>query len=205
MPINWLVDRPIEQYMSFDPVFKSNGVLISIAGTYPTTWVKAGYLEIAIDVDGQPFIYASKLVKLGNSVISIGIRDYKLSFNPVIYVDDRFNPTIKIAEQELNMGIQYPPATPISGPVSSTTLPVATVSTPALGTDSNRISGTVFNNTNRAIGISFNTTAATLSPPSKVIPAGGNMDLYEFYTGPIQYICTAGAAGTVLVDTVSNL
>lgn len=191
--------------MSFDPVFKSNGVLISIAGTYPTTWVKAGYLEIVVEVDGQPFIYASKLVKLGNSVISIGIRDYKLSFTPVVYVDDRFDPTIKIAEQELNMGIQFPPSTPVSGPIVTTTLPVVTTSTVALPADSNRVSGTIFNSTNRPIGIAFNATAATLSSPSKVIPANGNMDLYEFYTGAIQLICTAGAAGTVVIDTVSNL
>ena len=103
------------------------------------------------------------------------------------------------------MGIQFPPSTPTSGPVVTTTVPVATVSTPALPADLNRISGTIFNNTNRPIGIAFNATVATLSSPSKVIPANGNMDLYEFYTGAIQYICTAGAAGTVVIDTVSNL
>lgn len=103
MSINWLVDEPIVRSMAFAPVFQAKGVLVSIAGTYPTTWVRAGYLKVGIVVDGQPFIYASKLIKLGDNALAIGICNYKLFFDPVMYIDDRFSPTIKIAEQEFDL------------------------------------------------------------------------------------------------------
>jgi hypothetical protein len=103
------------------------------------------------------------------------------------------------------MGIQFPPNSVVAGAVVTATQATSVISASLAVADPLRLSGTIYNFTNKPIGISFGTAAATLAQPSKIVPANGNIDIYDNYTGAIQVIGTNGATGNIQIDTVSSV
>jgi hypothetical protein len=93
----WTIDETISASVEFLPTFTTSGLLISVEGNRQPTWIKAGYLKIWAVIDGELFDYSTKLIKFGNSVISIGIKEYKLSFELADYLIAPYNPTLKIS------------------------------------------------------------------------------------------------------------
>jgi hypothetical protein len=199
--INWLVNLPIGDEMAFDPIFTTNAVLVSITGSYPGHWVKAGYLKAAIIVDNVPFVLTSKLVRLGDNIILIGARNYQLFFEPVYYLSSQFNPIIKIAEQEIDMGVNFPSSRQTGDMITVSKIATA-ASQELLPENLDRAQGgTIYNKTNRVLYVRWGTTAATSS--DILVPAGGNIDIPDEYTGAIQGISSNTGNGTIVIQTLS--
>lgn len=201
----WLVNELLTQDETFfDPTFNSTGLKISIETLQSLTWVRAGYLNIYLLEDGELYYWKAQRLNHGNSIVTVNASTpYKLSFAPGERFGLFYNARIKIAP--FNMSISYPSVDRETGAVTTVSKPVAVVSTELAPVDLNRHSGTIYNNTNKNVGIAFGASAATLAKPSKIIPAGGNLRLYDDYTGTIQYIVASGAnaASDVQIETVS--
>ena len=209
MAINWLIDEPLTRYRAFDPVFRSNALLISITGSYPIDRVKAGNLNIGIEIEGQPFIYASKLLKFGNNLVPVGISNYLLFFNPNVYIDARFNPIIKIAEYNINMQV-----TPASNSLPQVGEDIFYTVNPVPATDPTPVFLLVAARSRKAARITNKTTAgmylkggaaATLptllaGDPFTFVPAGGSYT-FEDYSGDIVGIMSGSFAvgGKIIV------
>jgi hypothetical protein len=91
-----------------------------------------------------------------------------------------------------------PPAQPAQTSADSTptTLIPVTGASQVLSTpNSNRLDGTIVNNTNKILWVRFSGSPAAATSPSMALAVGGNMDVPEQYVGAINvFIATGGAS-----------
>jgi hypothetical protein len=210
MPINWIINQPIVEKMDFPQIFDYNGLLISIEGFYPPTWVKAGYLTTHLDIEGQLFNYRTDLIRFGRTVLSVKVKPYKIRFDPVDYLTEQYTPIIKIAQINLStMEISYPPYTPPAvgeETFETITPPVPTTATSVflLAAAKPRSRYRIDNKTNKTMYIKEGAAASiptlTASDPFTAIVAGGSY-AGEDYSGDIVGImlATPSATGRVIV------
>ncbi len=208
---NWIT-QTIQGKIEYPQIWESSRLIIRIVSSTPPVWRKAGYLKIESLIDGEYFTVDYKAIEFGNSLIEISLPAYRLSFEPVSNLTAIYpNTSISIYQlspsevRNLHMSQSYDPGTRAVGPSSEVTVPAAVTNTVLAAANLLRSpEGSITNNSNKNLWVTFKGVAATTAPPcKKVLPNGGNIDIPGGYTGVINGIWEAAATGSCVVDEFS--
>jgi hypothetical protein len=114
-----------------------------------------------------------------------------------------------IAGNSVTMGIQQPPFIPPSGNGSTISVVTANAANAtAVAANATRLVGLIENRANRTLWVKFGDPAAapllTASGNFSQVPANGNIDIPENFTGPIGLIWAAGVStsGNALITEI---
>jgi hypothetical protein len=203
MTISWSPPVPLTARIDFPDLSSGSGLGIWVSASITPNWGKIGYYQIEASIDGEFFKLEPKRLEFGKSLIRVPYRTYKLSIIPVPNLIAIYPLiSVQIAQIDTNtMSINYQNTERQTGAIVDTTVAGAVASFQVLAADPLRHSGTIYNQTNRALYIRWGTTAATTA--NLLVPAGANLVIPEDYTGAVQGISTAGVTGNVLSQTVS--
>jgi hypothetical protein len=210
---NWIT-QTITGKIEYPQTWESTRLLIRIVSTIPPVWRKAGYLKVEALVEGEYFTVDYKAIDFGNNLIEISLAAYRLSFEPVSQLTVLYpNTSISIYQlspsevRNLRMSQSYDPGIRAVSPSSEATIVAAVTNTILAAANAARCpEGTITNNSNKNLWVTFKgTTAITGAPCKKVLPNGGNIDIPGSYTGVINGIWEAGATGSCVVDEFSYI
>lgn len=203
MTVNWSASQPLTGRIDYPDLLTAPGLGIKISGNITSQFNRIGYFQIDAEIDGEFFKLRPERLDLGNALIDVPYRSYKLSVVPIPNILLIYPPlTIQIAQIEREiMSINYNNVDKQTGAVVSTPVTGATTSFQILAVDAARYSGTIYNQTNRNLWVNWGTTAATTA--NLLVPSGANLVVPEAYTGAVQGISAAGVTGSVLSQTVS--
>jgi hypothetical protein len=168
-------------------------------------WYKAGYLKILLP-RGSDWIAIKSIPLTWQQIVEIPYRAYRLSFTPQAYLPD-CNLIVDPYQLHYNpMSVYNPSLTPPAvGADTPTTVTASVTNVVALPANANRApNGTIVNNANKVMWVSFTGAAATTATPSLSIPAnGGERDIPGGYTGAINAIWQSGATGNAVFHEFS--
>ena len=188
MTIAWSQPTPITGRIDFPDIFESSGLGIWITGNVTPVWNKLGFFQLQVQIDDEFFQLKPERLEFGKSLIIVPFPAYKLSFIPIPNLLQLY-PTLSIQLAQIDrniMGINYGQVDNVTGAIVSTTVAALITSVQALPVDLLRHEGTIYNQTNRIIYVSWGTAAATTA--SLAVPVGSNIDIPEDYTGAVQVI-----------------
>jgi hypothetical protein len=68
--------------------FTSRVLAVDIsAGNYRPTWYRSGYLEIFVELDGEPFTVKRQVMNFGQQLLEVPVTNYKIRFQPQYWLE----------------------------------------------------------------------------------------------------------------------
>lgn len=202
---NWLIDQPLAPGVvtTYDQVFGGDLVIAINTTNTPITWRRGGELSIYMSIDGELYRYRSVYVPLGRSAVSVPLDSYRLAIEPVYWLTDDHNPTIQLANYNME---SIDPVRPIVSDkvYTSVTPPTAANTAFVISAAKARSEIEIHNNTSRRLYIKEGDSAiAPLLTPGLPFAsvAPGGIGIVRDYDGIISgiYGATVPTGATVIV------
>ena len=181
--------------------YSDSGVNIEIIpNSSSPNWYKAGYLNILLPFGSKWVPIGNKSILLTwNQVIEVPYQSYRLSFSPEFWLNGcQFIINSYQIKYNLMSG-SFQSVNPTV--VNDTPLVIGAVTANIVAVPANPLRSPeclIVNNSNKNMWVTFTGAAATLTPPSIKVIAGGNYDVPGSYVGAINAIWEPGASGSAV-------
>lgn len=191
----WQVLHPIDSgEILFKPFLTATRLAVRVDKnlTIPPTWNRVGFLIPTILINGYYYDGKPQAIGFGGQIIDIPFSRYQIRFSPVDWMKRSLNLYLRISE---NMGINFPTNSSLIGEEQTSVIATSISAIPIRTANPTFSEGFIVNNSTKGLYVRFAATPlVTATAPNILVPAKGNIDIPENFTGVIQGIWTGNDA-----------